>query len=113
MRGRNWFLITAVADFAVAALLLAVMIIGPRGYVFFGVGIFAPAAAIHSPALIVLTVVLAGLFVLFGFTSLSAAGMIRRLPLIGFSLSVSSFLYLARGFLLRKELRDFWSGSIV
>ena len=94
-RGQTWLLIAALSSFAIAALHIAIAFVGAPAYLYFG----GSAQLVHSGSSLptIMTLVLAGVFLVFGLYALSGAGFIRRLPLLGMSLVVIGGLYTFRG----------------
>ncbi len=125
MTGRNFWLIAGGWLSLIAALLhLAVIAGGPEWYRFFGAGEAMAQADERGgwmPALVTLGI--AALLAIWAAYAFSAAGMIRRLPLMRTALVAISAIYLARGLLVldpaafgRPDLSPgfmFWSSLIV
>ena len=88
-------------NIAFALLHIAIILMGGRGYRYFGAGenmaVLAEAGNL-KPAII--TAGLAAVFLVFGLYALSAAGHIRRLPLTRLVVLGIGLLYLLRGVLL-------------
>ena len=125
MTGRNGWLIIGGGLSLIAALLhLAVIVGGPDWYRFLGAGEAIAQADERGnwmPAL--MTLGIAAMLLIWAAYAFSAAGLIRRLPLMRTALIVISAVYLARGMFVldasafgRPDLSPgfmFWSSLIV
>jgi hypothetical protein len=101
------FLLVAggIANFAVAALHLRIVFLGPAGYRYFGAGEHLATMAQNGSALPALvTIALAVCFALFGYCALSGAGVYPRLPLLRWILLGVGIVYTLRGLLILVEL---------
>jgi hypothetical protein len=96
--GRVLLLVAAGCSAAVALLHLAILLMGPPWYRWFGAPSLADRIE-HGSALVptLLTLAVAGVFVVWAGYGLSGAGMIRRLPLLRVGLFVIAAIYLLRG----------------
>jgi len=101
-RARNPWLITGgVLSLLAAVLHLAVIVIGPGGYRFFGAGeqMARMAEAGHwYPPLV--TTGIATILAVWAAYAFSGAGLLPRLPLLRTGLILISLIYLARGLVL-------------
>jgi hypothetical protein len=97
-RGRTSFLLAAVCSFGIAALHVAIVIVGPSAYRYFGapgLGDLVERGSVLGPTL--LTLAVAVLFALWGAYALAGAGMVRRLPLLRAAVVTIAAIYLLRG----------------
>lgn len=105
--GRRALLAGAAASCAIAALHVAIPFAGAGWYRFFGAPALAAAVERGStlrPA--VMTFAFAAIFALWGLYAISAAGLVRRLPLLRTALVVVGTIYVLRGcFLIPQLLR--------
>ena len=101
----------AAADFLLALLHVAVVILGPMGYSYFGTAALARLATRGSTVPAVLTLLIALLFAAFGVYALSGAGWMRSLPLLTAVLVVISALYILRGLVLVPDLIGLATGA--
>ena len=111
---RNWWLIAAgILSAAASVLHVATVIGGPDWYRFFGAGEEMAGAAERgslTPGLV--TVAIAGILALWSLYAFSAAGLVRRLPLLRTALVLITAVYMLRGLavvpllVLRPELAD-------
>ena len=111
--GRTLLLVGAGCSTFVAALHMAILIVGPAWYRYFG----APslAARIEAGAALVpvlLTVGVAAVFVIWACYALSGAGAIRRLPLLRAGLYTIAVIYLLRGAQVVAEVVALMRGAI-
>ncbi|MGH3117259.1 MAG: hypothetical protein ACRDQ2_09125 [Gaiellales bacterium] len=89
----------------VAVLHLAIIVVGPPGYRYFGAGEeIARMAEAGSPLPAVLTLGLAAIFGLWGFYAFSGAGLLPRWPLLRTALVLIGSIYLLRGLLLVPQI---------
>jgi hypothetical protein len=102
---RRLLLLAGLLSFAVAALHIVIVFFGAPAYRWFG----APGSIVQmaergsiQPALV--TLAIAGVFCVFASYALSAAGAIRRLPLLLPGLAIISVIYLLRGLLIIAEV---------
>ncbi len=109
--GRSWLVGAGVVSASVAVLHLAIIVAGPKGYVYFGAGDLAPLAAAGSPVPALLTTGLALLFGVWSWYAFAGAGLVRRPPLLWLGLWVIGAIYSARGLALVPELLALWRGS--
>ena len=111
--GQLLLTIGGIANLGVAALHVAIVFIGPRGYEYFGAPELAPLAERGSPVPALLTLALALLFAAFGFYALTGAGLVRlRLPLLTLGLIGIGILYTLRGLFLVLEVPAWASGDV-
>jgi hypothetical protein len=104
-RGRIALLLAAGGSLGVAALHVAIPLIGTEAYRFFGAPNMAEiveAGVALRAALI--TFSLAAIFAVWGLYALSGAGVLRRLPLLRLGLLVIGGIYTLRGLLLIQEI---------
>ena len=111
--GRTLLLIAAGCSTFVAGLHLAILIVGPAWYRYFG----APslAAQIEAGAALVpilLTVAVAAVAAVWACYALSGASAIRRLPLLRAGLYTIAVIYLLRGLQLGREVAALARGAI-
>ena len=109
--GRSWLVGAGVLSASIAVLHVAIIVAGPRGYVYFGAGDLAPLAAAGSPMPALLTAGLALLFGVWSWYAFAGAGLVRRPPLLWLGLWVIGAIYSARGLALVPELLALWRGS--
>ncbi len=99
--GSGWLVTGALLSAAAAIMHLAVIVGGPDWYRFFGAGEeMARMAERGSPLPALITLGIAALLATCAAYALSAAGQIRRLPLIRTALVAISAVYLLRGLVL-------------
>jgi hypothetical protein len=99
--GKNWLIAAALLSAVAAILHLAVIAGGPDWYRFFGAGEdLARMAERGSPVPALVTSGIAAVLAAWSAYALSAAGLIRRLPLLRTGLVVISAIYLLRGLAL-------------
>lgn len=110
--GRVPLMLAAASSLFIAALHLAIIVAGARGYRYFG----APSLAVQvergtvlMPAL--LTAAMAGVFAVWGLYAVSALGVVRRFPLLRSVLVIMGGCYLLRGLLLIPELVGLMRGA--
>jgi hypothetical protein len=103
-RGRLTLIVAACVSAGIAILHLVVAMIGAPAYRYFGGDALARLALAGSWQPALMTLVLAGLYVLFTLYGLSGAGLIRRLPLLGPGLLAIGALYGYRGFSLLDQI---------
>lgn len=111
--GKGVLVVAAIASFAVALLHIAIIVVGPAGYRYFGAPALADAVERGSavrPALLTFGVAL--VFALWGAYALSGAGLIRRLPLVRVGLLVIGAIFVARGLSIAPELAALVQGTI-
>ena len=97
--GRILLLVAAGSSAAVALLHLAILVMGPPWYRWFGARSLAAqieGGSVLGPVL--LTVAVAAVFVVWAGYGLSGAGVVRRLPLLRIGLYTIAVIYLLRGF---------------
>jgi hypothetical protein len=112
-RSRPLLLLGGAISFGVAALHVAIVLIGPPGYRFFGAPSLADAVekgSVLRPAL--LTLGIAVLFAVWGAYALSAARVIRRLPLLRTALVLIGAVYVLRGLLVAPEFLSLIQGTL-
>lgn len=95
--GRTWLVGAGVLSMSIAVLHIAIIVAGPRGYVYFGAGDLAPMAAAGSPVPALLTAGLALVFGVWAWYAFAGAGLVRRPPLLWLGLWVIGGIYVARG----------------
>lgn len=96
--GRVLLLVAAGCSAAVALLHLAILIMGPPWYRWFGAPSLAAQierGSVSGPVL--LTLAVAAVFVVWAGYALSGAGVVRRLPLLRTGLYAIAAIYLLRG----------------
>ena len=99
--GRRWLLAAAWMSVAASAIHVAAIVGGPDWYRFFGAGEeLARAAERGSPVPAIMTLVIAAIIAAWAAFAFSAAGIIRRLPLVRTALLAIAFVLLARGALV-------------
>jgi hypothetical protein len=99
--GERWLIAAALLSAAAAILHLAVIAGGPDWYRFFGAGEeMARMAERGSPVPALVTLAIATVLAAWSAYALSAAGKIRRLPLIRTALVAITAIYLLRGLVL-------------
>lgn len=101
---RTWLIGGGVLSAIIAALHIAIIVVGPRGYVYFGAGDLAPLAAAGSPAPALITAGLALLFGVWSWYAFAGAGIVRRPPMLLLGLWVIGAIYTARGVMVVPEL---------
>ena len=111
--GRLVLVVAATVSFAVALLHIAIILVGPAGYRYFG----APGLAdqiergsVVQPTLLTLGIAL--VFALWGAYALSGAALIRRLPLVRTALLVIGVIFVARGLLIAPEVAALIQGAL-
>jgi hypothetical protein len=103
--GERWLTAAAVLSAMAAVLHLAVIAGGPDWYRFFGAGEeMARMAERGSPVPALVTLAIAAVLAAWSGYALSAAGRIRRLPLIRTALVAITAIYLLRGLVLLPAL---------
>ena len=113
MKGNRWLVFGGVLSALAAILHLGVIAGGPEWYRFFGAGEeMARAAERGSMMPVVVTLAIAAILMIWSVYAFSAAGIIRRLPLLRTALILISAVYLLRALallpilVLRPELVD-------
>lgn len=109
--GRSWLVAAGVLSAAIAVLHFAIIVVGPRGYVYFGAGELAPLAAAGSPMPALVTAGLALVFGVWSWYAAAGAGLVRSPPLLRLGLWVIGAIYTARGLALVPEMLALWRGS--
>jgi hypothetical protein len=103
--GERWLVAAALLSAVAAILHLAVIAGGPNWYRFFGAGEeMARMAERGSPVPALVTLCIAAVLAAWSAYALSAAGKIRRLPLIRTALVAITAVYLLRGLVLLPAL---------
>ncbi|HEX8571978.1 MAG TPA: hypothetical protein VF759_04440 [Allosphingosinicella sp.] len=103
--GKSWLIAASLLSAVAALLHLAVIAGGPDWYRFFGAGEeMARMAERGSPVPALVTLGIAAVLAAWSAYALSAAGQIRRLPLIRTALVAISSIYLLRGLVLLPAL---------
>lgn len=98
MSGALQLTIAAALSFVASALHIAIIFGGPGWYRFFGAGEgMATLAEEGSLQPTLITLGIAAVLFVWGLYALSGAGVILKLPLLKSSLSIITFIYLARG----------------
>ena len=108
--GRSWLIGAGVLSASIAVLHIGIIAAGPRGYVYFGAGELAPAAAAGSPGPALLTAGLALVFGVWSWYAFAGAGLVRRPPLLRLGLWVIGAIYAMRGLALVPEAAALWQG---
>ncbi|MEM1126111.1 MAG: hypothetical protein AAGI71_05615 [Bacteroidota bacterium] len=94
-------LLATLLDVALALLHVAIIVVGPRAYRYFGAGeAFAQAAEAGRAWPALATAVIAGAFLGFGLYALSGAGVLAPLPLLSWVLFGIAGLFTLRGLAL-------------
>lgn len=109
--GRTLLLLGGIVSLGIALVHLFILLLGPPAYLYFGAADLARLAAGGSPVPAVLTFLLALAFSAFGLYALSAAGTVRRLPLLKLGLIFIAGLYTLRGLILFLDLFRLWRGD--
>ena len=105
MAGKSSLLVAAAGSLAIALLHLAIWMSGsPAWYAWFGARGLGELAARGSIVPTLFTLPIAALFAVFGAYALSAAGFIRRLPLLKTVLVLLALIYTLRGLVLILDL---------
>ena len=102
----------ALFSFAIALTHVAIVLVGPLAYLYFGSGELAMLAARGSPWPATITLCLALAFLLFGAYGLSGAGSMRRLPLLRPALIMIGGVYFLRGSLVISDIISRFTGPI-
>jgi len=108
---RSWLVIAGILSMSISVLHIAIIVAGPRGYVYFGAGDLAPMAAAGSPIPALLTAGLALVFGIWAWYAFAGAALVRRPPLLWLGLCVIGAIYVARGFAFVPEVVALWRGS--
>lgn len=91
-------ILAALLNFAISILHVAIVVTGPAAYLYFGAGSeFASAAADGSLWPHAVTLVLAGIFSIWGLICLSYAGVLPRLLLVEWGVLAIAAVYSVRG----------------
>ncbi len=112
-KGRLALIITAIVSFGIALLHIAIILVGPAGYRYFGAPDLADAVergSVVVPSLLTLGIALA--FALWGAYALSGAALIRQLPLVRPALLVIGAIFSTRGLLIAPELAALVQGTL-
>jgi hypothetical protein len=110
--GRVAFFLAAAASGVVALLHLCIVLVGSRGYRYFGAPDLAEAAEQGSPWPAIITLLLAILFAAGATYALSGAGRMHRLPFLRVGLLVIGLAFAARGLLVLPEVVALARGSL-
>jgi hypothetical protein len=102
--GRTLLLIGAGLNFAIAAVHVAIVILGAPAYTYFGTIDLARLAAQGSPIPAVVTLALALIFAGFAVYALAGAGVLRRPPLLRVGLVLIGGVYVLRGLIVVLDL---------
>jgi hypothetical protein len=102
--GRLLLAVGGVESFLIAVLHLAIIVIGPAGYRYFGAGELAPMAERGSMVPALLTLFIAVVFAVWGAYGLSGAGLLPRLPLLRPALLAIGTIFCLRGLVVVLEL---------
>lgn len=107
--GSLLLLLASSAAFLLALLHIAIVIIGRKGYGYFGAAQLIPLVQKGSlwPAFI--TLILVGIFTVCGLYGLSGAGILQHLPLLRHGLILIGAVFSLRGLALVKEIPPFIS----
>lgn len=93
------FLIGGILSVIAAVLHIAVIVGGPKWYLYFGAGQkMADMAARGMAYPAIVTFIIASILFIWGLYAFSGAGLIPKLPLLKFCLVAISAVYLIRGF---------------
>ena len=106
------FFLGAAASGVVALLHLCIVLVGTRGYRYFGAPGLAEAVEQGSPWPAIITLLLAILFAVGATYALSGAGRVRRLPCLRVSLLVIGLAFAVRGLLAIPEVVALARGSL-
>jgi hypothetical protein len=104
-------LFSAFGDLAIAALHVAIVVIGAPGYLYFGAASLALPAQRGELWPAALTLAIALVFLAWGCYALAGAGQIPRLPLLRSALVVIASLYLLRGLILIPDIVRLAAGA--
>ncbi|MCU0292375.1 MAG: hypothetical protein MUF10_10385 [Thermoanaerobaculaceae bacterium] len=102
--GRLLLALGGIGSVLIALLHLAIIVIGPGGYRYFGAAELAPMAERGSPVPALLTLCIAVVFAVWGAYGLSGAGVLPRLPLLRPALLAIGTIYGLRGLVAIPEL---------
>lgn len=112
---RRWrkvpLLLAGLVNIGLALMHVAIALIGPTAYVYFGVPDLAQAATGGSPWPAIVTLALAGVFALWGVYALSGAGIVARLPLMRIVLLAVSVIYVLRGAIVVPDVARWLRGD--
>lgn len=111
--GKGVLAVAAIASFAIALLHIAIILVGPAGYRYFGASALADQVergSVLMPSLLTLGIAL--VFALWGAYALSGAALIRRLPLVRLALLVIGAIFVARGLLIAPALVALIQGTL-
>ena len=102
---RKWFIAAGLFSLAVALLHLVIIFVGAPGYRYFGAGEkMAQDAARGSLVPAAITAVITIIFLLWSAYAFSAAGVIRRLPLLTLGIYLIGAIYTLRGLVVIPQL---------
>ena len=96
-KGQLYLILGSTASFIIAAVHVAIILIGPSAYEYFGGDYLVPLVERGSPFPALLTLGIAFIFVVWGVYALSGAGVTRRLPLMRTALIIVGTLCTLRG----------------
>jgi len=106
-----WLIAAGVGSASVALLHVAIVLIGPPAYRYFGAGELAPLAENGSLMPAIATAGIALVFATFAAYAFSGAGLLRRLPYGKPVLIAVGGIYTLRGLLLLRDLFFILSGK--
>lgn len=110
----NWMLLFAASgSIAISLLHVAIPLLGPWAYGYFGAAELMPAATAGSLTPALVTWALAAFFALIGVYALSGAHLIRTLPGLPIGLAFAGAVYSLRGFLLIPEAVQLFQGTLI
>ncbi len=106
-----WLVFSAIGDFAIAVLHLAIIAIGPKGYVYYGavsLGLATQRGEVW-PAVLMLAIAL--LFTVWGCYALAGARLLRPLYLLRTVLVFASAMYILRGLIVILDVLRLLAGA--
>lgn len=104
--------LAGVLSALVALLHVAIVLVGPRAYRYFGAGErMAQLAEKGFPGPALLTLALTMVFAMWSAYAFSGAGLLRRLPLLRPALVAIGSIYTVRGLILGPQLIWFFTGD--
>ena len=111
MTGRRFLILGGSASFALAALHVLIIAIGPPAYLYFGRADLADAAREGSLYPTLATLVITITLTLWGLYAYSGAGLVRRLSLLRTGLVTIACVYTLRGLVLILDLSRWFAGE--
>jgi len=111
LTGRRFLIAGGTASFALAALHVLIVAIGPPAYLYFGRADLAGAAERGSLMPPLVTAGLTFLLSVWGVYGYSGGGLIRRVPLLRTGLVTVTLIYLARGLVLVADYSRWLAGE--